>query len=385
MHTYAWMTPELEAFRDTARRFCEKELVPNEARWAEQQCIDRDVWQKAGAIGLLCPGIPEEYGGGGGDFLYEAIAFTEQARALANGFGNTVHSGIVAHYLLNFGSEAQKRDWLPRMATGELVAAIAMTEPGTGSDLQSIKTRAVRDGDDYVISGAKTYITNGTSANLICVVAKTDVTQGAKGISIIVVETDKVKGLKRGEPLKKIGLHSQDTCELFFDEMRVPRANLLGPEEGQGFRQLMKELARERLITALVAHVCMERAIEETLAFVSNRNVFGQKLLSLQNTRFKLAECETKATIAGVFLDDCVLKLLGGQLDPTTAAKAKWWTTETGGQIVDECLQLHGGAGYMIEYPIARLYQNVRIHRILAGTNEIMKELIARDLEKRCG
>jgi len=384
MHQPSWMTPELEALQDSARRFCETELAPNEARWCEQRCVDREVWFKAGQAGLLCPGIPEEYGGGGGNFLHEAVIFAEQARAVATGLGNSLHSGIVAHYIHNFASEAQKREWLPKMATGELVGGLAMTEPGTGSDLQSIRTRAIADGDDYVIDGAKTYITNGTTANLICLVVKTDPAQRAKGLSIIVVETDKLAGgLRRGQPLHKIGMHSQDTCELFFDGMRVPRANLLGPEEGQGFRQLMKELARERLITAMMSLASMERAIEETLRFVAQRKVFGEPLLSMQNTRFKLAECQTLAEVAAAFVDRCATRLLAGQLDPATAAMAKWWVTDTCGKVVDECLQLHGGAGYMIEYPIARIYQNVRVHRILAGTNEIMKELVARDLEKR--
>lgn len=383
MHQASWMNPELETLRDSARRFYQTELLPHEERWSSQQCVDRDVWYKAAAAGLLCPGISEEYGGGGGNFLHEAVIFSEQARMLCPGLGNSLHSGIVAHYIDNFGTAEQKRAWLPKMASGELVGGLAMTEPGTGSDLQSIQTRAVRDGDHYVINGAKTYITNGTTAELICLVVKTDPTRGGKGLSIVVVETAKVQGFRRGRALSKVGLHSQDTAELFFDDMRVPCVNLLGPEECQGFRQLMKELARERLITSLVSLACMERAVEETLAFTAARKVFGQRLLTMQNTRFKLAECETKATLAGAFLDKCAHKLLIGELDSTTAAMAKWWVTEACGQVVDECVQLHGGAGYMLEYPIARLYQNVRIHRILAGTNEIMKELIARDMEAR--
>jgi len=384
MHQPTWMTPELESLRDSVRRFCLTELLPNEERWSQQQCVDRDTWFKAADAGLLLPGIAEEYGGGGGSFLHEAIIFSEPIRLLCGGLGNSLHSGIVAHYIKNFASEAQKRDWLPKMARGELIGGLAMTEPGTGSDLQSIRTNARRDGDHYVINGAKTYITNGSSCNLICLVLKTDPAQGARGVSIVVVETDKVEsGFRRGRTLSKIGLHSQDTAELFFDDMRVPVANLLGPEEGQGFKQLMKELSRERLITALSSFACMERAVEETLAFTAQRKVFGQSLLAMQNTRFKLAECDTTVSLAGTFLDRCVQQLMDGTLDATTAAKAKWWITDSCGTVVDECLQLHGGAGYMTEYPIARLYQNVRIHRILAGTNEIMKELIARDLEKR--
>jgi acyl-CoA dehydrogenase len=383
MHQPSWMTPELETFRDTVRRFCERELLPNEERWAQQQHVDREVWLKAGEAGLLCPGVSEAYGGGGGTFLHEAIAFSEQVRLLANGLGNGVHSGIVAHYIDNFANEEQKRRWLPKMATGELVAALAITEPEAGSDVQGIRTRAVREGDDYIINGAKTYISNGQLADLVCVVAKTDPEAGAKGISIIMVETCGTPGFRRGRALHKIGLHSQDTSELFFDDMRVPCANLLGAQEGDGFRQLMKELARERVITAYCALGAMERAIDETLRFVASRKVFGSALIEMQNTRFKLAECETKAKFAAVFLDHCALLLQDGKLDATTAAMAKYWVTEACGQVVDECLQLHGGAGYMIEYPIARLYQNVRINRILAGTNEIMKELIARELHQR--
>jgi acyl-CoA dehydrogenase len=385
MHQHSWMTPELETVRDTVRRFCEKELLPNEERWTVQRMVDREAWLKAGEVGLLCPGISDEYGGGGGSFVHEAVAFSEQARMVASGLGNAVHSGMVAHYIENWASEEQKHAWLPKMTSGEMVGAIAMTEPGVGSDLQRIRTRAVRDGDHYVINGAKTYISNGQHANLVCVVAKTsdDPAAGAKGISIIVVETDKVQGFRRGRSLAKIGLHAQDTSELFFDDLRVPCANLLGPREGEGFKQLMKELPRERIVTAFAALGAMERAIQETLAYTAERQVFGATVLELQNSRFKLAECETKARLAAVFLDHCAARLLAGELDPTTAAMAKYWVTESCCQVVDECLQLHGGAGYMLEYPIARLYQNVRVFRILAGTNEIMKELIARDLVKR--
>lgn len=383
MQNAPWMNPELETLRDSARRFYEAELLPHEERWAQQQCVDRDVWYKAAEAGLLCVGIPEEYGGGGGNFLHEAVIFAEQGRMLCPGLGNSLHSGIVAHYIHNFASEQQKQEWLPKMATGELVGGLAITEPGAGSDVQSIRTTARKEGGNYVINGAKTYITNGSTANLICVVVKTDPNVGAKGISIVVVETDKVEGFRRGRTLSKVGLHSQDTAELFFDDVRVPQANLLGNVEGQGFKQLMKELSRERVITAFMSMACMDRAIEETLKFAADRKVFGQTLLSMQNTRFKLAECETKLTLAKAMLSHCSASLLEGQLSSETAAMAKWWITDACGQVVDECVQLHGGAGFMLEYPIARLYQNVRIHRILAGTNEIMKEVIARELERR--
>ncbi|KQP19330.1 acyl-CoA dehydrogenase family protein [Pseudorhodoferax sp. Leaf265] len=383
MHQASWMNSDLETYRDSVRRFCERELLPNEKRWSAQGQVDREAWLKAGEAGLLCPGISGDYGGGGGNFLHEVVAFSEQVRLLCSGLGNAVHSGIVAHYIENFGTEHQKKRWLPKMATGELVAAIAMTEPGAGSDLQSIRTSAVRDSSHYIVNGAKTYISNGQLADLVCVVAKTDPAAGAKGISIVVVEVESSPGFQRGRALEKIGLHSQDTSELFFHDMRVPCDNLLGHEEGQGFRQLMKELPRERIIAAYCALGAMERAIEETLRFVSTRKVFGASLMEMQNTRFKLAECDTKAKMAGVFLDHCASLEMVGKLDNATAAMAKFWVTDACGQVVDECLQLHGGAGYMVEYPIARLYQNSRINRILAGSNEIMKELIARDLVKR--
>lgn len=385
MSTSSWITPELENFRDTVRRFYEKELVPNEERWGRQQHVDREVWNKAGAAGLLCVGIPEAYGGGGGNFMHEAILFYEQTRAIVPGLGNGVHTGIVAHYIHNFASEAQKRDWLPRMARGELVGALAISEPGAGSDVQAIQTRAVRDGDHYMVNGAKTFISNGQLADLVCLVVKTDPSAGARGISLLVFETAKVEGFRRGRVLDKIGMHAQDTSELFFDDMRVPCANLLGPDEGQGFKQLMKELPRERVITAMSAQGSMDRAIDETLVYARQRRMFGDTLFNFQNTRFKLAECQTKAIISRAFIDRCIDQLARGELDTTTAAMAKWWCTQTCGEIVDECLQLHGGYGYMTEYPIARIYQNVRIGRILAGSNEVMKELVARDLQRRTG
>jgi acyl-CoA dehydrogenase len=383
MHLSTWMTPELESFQDAVRRFYERELVPNEERWGRQQHVDREVWHKAGAAGLLCVSIAEEYGGGGGSFMHEAILFYEQTRAIAPGLGNGVHTGIVSHYIENFGSEAQKREWLPKMARGELVAALAISEPGAGSDVQGIRTRAVRDGEHYIVNGAKTFISNGQLAELIVVVVKTDPNAGAKGISLLVFETAKVEGFRRGRVLEKIGMHAQDTSELFFDDMRVPCENLLGPNEGEGFRQLMRELPRERVITAMSAQGSMDRAIAETLAYVNQRKLFGDTLFGFQNTRLRLAECETKATVSRAFIDQCVNQLAAGELTSTTAAMAKWWCTDALGQIVDECLQLHGGYGYMTEYPIARIYQNARIGRILAGSNEIMKELVARDLKQR--
>jgi acyl-CoA dehydrogenase len=380
-----WITDDLVLFQDSIRKFIERELAPHEERWWKQQHVDREVWRKAGEMGMLCASIPEEYGGGGGTFAHEAIIALEQSRAMMTSLGTNVHSGIVAHYILRYGTEAQKRKWLPKMATGECVAAIAMSEPGAGSDLKSIKTRAVRDADHYVINGSKTFISNGLLADLICVVVKTDPEKGAKGVSIVVVETHgengtELEGFRRGRVLEKMGQKGQDTAELFFDDVRVPFANLLGEEEGKGFYQLMQQLPQERMIIALGALSSMEKALEVTTAYVRERKVFGQTLLEMQNTRFKLAECKTNATIARVFVDDCMAKVLRNELDPETAAMAKWWCTQRACEIIDECLQLHGGYGYMMEYPIARLYVNARVSKIFGGSNEIMKELIARTL-----
>jgi acyl-CoA dehydrogenase len=377
------MNEELEMLRDTARRFFQRECVPNEARWREQQHADRDIWIKAGAAGLLCASIPEEYGGGGGSFLHEAVICEEQMAAMAMSFSNNVHSGIVAHYILAYGSEEQKRRWLPRMATGELVAAIAMSEPGAGTDLQRIKTQARRDGESYHISGSKTFITNGMHANLVCVAVKTDTTGGAKGVSLLMAETDGLDGFRRGPLLDKLGQKTLDTTELFFDNVKVPAGNLLGGEEGKGFAQLMQQLPQERLLIAVGSVATMQRAIDDTLRYVRERQVFGAPLMAMQNTRFKLAECETQATVARSFVDDCIARLQRKELDVPTAAMAKWWTTDTCCRIVDECLQLHGGYGYMNEYPIARLYADVRVGRIYGGANEVMKEIIARAMDKR--
>ncbi len=375
-----WIDESVEAFRRSARRFVESELVPNEARWWKQGHVDRDTWLKAGAVGLLLPSIPEEYGGGGGTFAHDAALILEQAREGVCSLGTNVHSAIVAHYLLTYASEECRRRWLPKMARGELVAAIAMTEPDVGSDLQNIRTRAVRSGDEYVINGAKTYITNGLLADLIIVVCKTDPALGAKGISLIAIETEGVAGFRRGRLLDKIGMKGRDTTELFFEDVRTPCSYLLGGVEGQGFAQLMQQLPQERLIVGVESTALMERAITLTTDFVRNRAVFGQKLIEMQNTRFTLAECKTHATIARIFVDDCIMKLMAGQLDAATAAMVKWWCTARNCEIIDECLQLHGGAGYMLEYPIARMYANARVSKIYGGSNEIMKELIARTL-----
>lgn len=376
----AWMDADLALFQDATRRIFEKEFAPDEERWRKQQHADRDIWTRAGRLGLLCVSMPEAYGGGAGSFAHEAIVAAEQARAMVHGFSNNVHSAILAHYILNYGTEAQRQRWLPGMATGERVGAIAMSEPGAGSDLKSVRTTARRDGDTYVLNGSKTFITNGLHADLICVVAKTDPHAGSRGVSLIMVQTDDPPGFRRGRLLEKLGQKSGDTAELFFDDVRVPAANLLGEAEGQGFTQLMQQLPRERLLIAVGAVATMRRAIDDTVAYTKTRQVFGQALIDMQNTRFKLAECETVATIAARFVDDCIARQLQGTLDLPTAAMAKWWTTQMNCQVIDECLQLHGGYGYMLETPIARMYADARVGKIYGGSNEIMKEIIARGM-----
>ena len=380
-HISPWMDDELTMLQDSLRDFFAKEMVPHEERWQKQGHIDRDFWNRAGEMGILCASVPEGYGGMGGDFRHEAVIATEQFRAAGfSGFGNSVHSQICAGYILDYGTEDQKQRWLPKMASGEMVCAIAMTEPGTGSDLQNIKTTARPEGNDYVLSGSKTFITNGQQADLIIVVAKTDPSLGAKGISLMMVETAEAEGFARGRNLEKLGLKSQDTSELFFDNVRLPPENLLGGVEGQGFYQLMKSLPQERLVVALGGAAAMEKALEETVAYTSERRAFGKPLLEMQNTRFKLAEVKTVAHIARVFLDDCVAKHLRGELDATTASMAKWWVTQMQCDCIDECLQLFGGYGYMSEYPISTMYADARVQKIYGGSNEIMKELIARSL-----
>ncbi len=374
-----WMTADHELFRDATRRFLEAEFAPRREHWIEQGHPDPEDWRKAGEMGLLCPDVPTEYGGGGGDFGFDVVTYEELVRACISGFGNGIQS-IVAHYLMVYGTEDQKQRWLPKMASGEIITSIAMTEPGTGSDLQAVRTRAVLDGDEYVLNGSKTFITNGYNANLVCVVCKTNPEERAKGISLLMVETDGLEGFRRNKPLKKIGMKGQDTSELFFDDCRVPAGNVLGGEEGQGFFQLMKQLPRERLIIAVSAVAMMERAVELTVDYTRERKAFGQSLLDFQNTRFTLAELKTQAKIGRVFLDHCIEQLNRGVLDAETASMAKWWCTEKQFETVHECLQLHGGYGYMMEYPIAHFFADSRVQMIYGGSNEIMKELIARSL-----
>jgi acyl-CoA dehydrogenase len=370
-----WMNDELRMFRATVGQFIRKEFAPNQDRWREEHRPDAEAWSRAGAASILLPDVPQEYGGGGGTFAHEAIVRDELAQAGVH-FGSGVQS-IVARYILCYGREEQKLNWLPRMARGELVGAIAMSEPAAGTDLQGIKTTARRDGNDYVINGSKTFITNGLHAGIVCLAVKTDVSAaGPKGISLIMVEVEDLAGYHVGLPLEKIGMHGQDTCELFFDEVRVPAWNLLGTAEGNGFFQMMEQLPYERLSIAVGAVATTELAVAITTNYVKEREAFGKPLIEFQNTRFKLAECKTEAHISRVFLDNCIERFIAGQLDDVTAAMAKYWLTDCQCRIVDECLQLHGGYGYMTEYPIARMWADSRVQRIYAGTNEIMKEVI---------
>jgi long-chain-acyl-CoA dehydrogenase len=374
-----WMNADLNVLRALARAFYEKEVEPYIDKFVEQHHVDRDLWYKAGELGLLCLSIPEEYGGGGGTFAHETVMIEEQGRIGDSSWGAVLHSAIVAQYILAYGSENSKRHWLPKMASGEVVGAIAMSEQGTGSDLQNVKTRAIRDGSEYVVSGSKTFISNGGQADVVVVVAKTHPTGGTDGISLIVVETDR-DGFRRGGPLGKIGQRGQDTAELFFDDVRVPLTNLLGTVEGQGFKQLMQQLPQERLIVAVGSVAVMESAVADTLRYTKQREAFGRQVFAFQNTRFALAEAATETKIARVFLDDCIIKHIGGQLDVQTVAMAKWWITEHAQSVLDQCLQLHGGYGYTTEYPISRMWVDNRVQKIYAGTNEIMKEIVARAL-----
>ncbi len=376
----AWMTEDLIVLEDQARRFVASEFTPHLDQWHDEHFYPREVWTKTGAAGLLCASMPEEYGGAGGTFAHEAVINRELSLAGFDTSGAPLHSGIVAPYILHYGTEEQKRRWLPKLATGELVGAIAMSEPGTGSDLQGVRTTAKRSGNGYVLNGSKTFITNGQHADLIVVVAKTDPTQGAKGVSLMVVETADAPGFRRGRKLKKLGMDSADTSELFFEDVKLPAESLLGTEEGQGFYQLMRDLPQERLIVCTQAVAMMERALALTIDYVKQRQAFGKKIIDFQNTQFVLAECKSEVTIAKVFLDHCIERHLKGELDTVTASMAKYWHTDMLGSVADRCLQLFGGYGYMDEYPISRIYRDARVMRIFAGTNEIMKLLIARSL-----
>jgi len=369
---------EHHAFRETVRRFVEREVVPHHREWEKQGRVPRELWRKAGALGFLCPALPAEYGGGGGDFLLSTIVTEELCWAGATGPLFYLHSDIVAPYLLHYGTEEQKRTWLPRMASGETISGICMTEPGAGSDVAAIRTRARRDGNELVISGQKIFISNGQIADLFLVAAKTDPDSGAKGVSLVLVESDR-PGFARGRNLEKIGMHAQDTSELFFDEVRVPASNLLGAE-GKGFGYLMSQLPQERLLVAIGAVAAAESAIKWTLDYVRDRKAFGAPLAEKQHVRFALTEAHTEVTVGRSFLDHCIALHLEGKLDTATASMAKYWLSDMQNRVIDACLQLHGGYGYMWEYPIARAWADARVQRIYGGANEIMKEIIARKL-----
>jgi len=374
-----WMDDDLRMLREAVSRFVETEMLPHEAQWRKQKHVDRETWRKTGEAGFLLMDVPAEYGGGGGDFRHEAVLYEECNRRGLSGFGQGVHS-IAAHYVLNYGTEEQKSRWLPRMASGELIGAIAMTEPGAGSDLKGIRTRAVREGGEYVINGSKIFITNGSIATILMLVVRTDPNDRSRGLSILMVETENLPGYRVGRVLDKMGMTAQDTSELFFEDVRVPADCLLGGEEGRGMHMLMGDLPYERLTIALGGVAAMEGAFAETVRYTKERQAFGQKIADFQNTRFKLAEVATHVQVARVFVDRCIEQLVKGELDTETAAMAKWWITDIQQKVMDECVQLFGGYGYMNEYLVCRMFADSRVQRIYGGTNEIMKELISRSI-----
>jgi alkylation response protein AidB-like acyl-CoA dehydrogenase len=374
------MQEEHHAFADSVRRFLEDEFQPNRDQWKKDGLVPKEFWKKSAEIGILGATIPEEFGGLGLSRHFDAVTFLEQAKIGDSGWGFSVHN-IATHYITAFGTDQQKEKWLPDLASGEKVAAIAMTEPGTGSDLPAVKTSAIKDGNEYLINGAQTFITNGGSADLIVLVAKTDPTSRSKGVSLIIIETEDLEGFSVGRRLDKMGMKRNDTAELSFQDVRVPQTHLLGQDEGQGFYQLMKQLPWERLILAYSALGAAQCALDTTLAYVKERKAFGQRIMDFQNSRFKLAEAASKIEILAAFVDQCLAELDQGLLTPEKAAMAKWWSTDVQCEIVDNCLQLHGGYGYMNEYLISELYTDARVQKIYGGTNEIMKEIIARSLD----
>lgn len=378
-HVPSWYDDEVRALSELAAGFFDREVVSRNEKWDAQNCIDREVWLEAGKLGLLCCSIPEQYGGGGGTFAHDLAVFEAQGYSGDLSFGISIHSGIVPHYINEYGTEVQKRTWLPGMATGEILGAIGMTEPGAGSDLKAIKTTALRVGDEYIVNGSKTFITNGSSADVIVLVVKTDPKAGAKGISLLLVDLRDCPGFVVGRVLDKVGQHGADTSELSFTDVRVPASNLLG-SEGQGFGQLMTQLVQERLIIGAQASGAMNRAVDDTVAYTKGRQAFGHSLFEFQNTAFELAECQTIALTCAVFLDHCVEAHLRNQLDPSEAAMVKYWLTEQQCAVIDRCVQLHGGYGYMREYLIARMYEDARVQKIYAGANEVMKAIIAKSL-----
>ena len=376
----AWRDDEVRALYELALGFFEREVVANVGRWDDQRRIDREVWLEAGKLGLLLCSVPTEYGGGGGTFAHDIAVFDAQGYSGDLALGIAVHSGIVPHYLLRYGSDEQKRTWLPEMATGEVLAGLAMTESGAGSDLKALRTTATREGDEYVLNGSKTFITNGGSADVMLVAAKTDPKAGARGISLFVVDLRGAAGFQVTRVLDKVGQHGADTAELSFTDVRVPASALLGDREGAGFGQMMNQLPTERLIVAAQAAGGMDRAVGETVSYTKSREAFGHSLFEFQNTAFELAECATIARTCRVFLNHCVGSHLNGTLDVAEAAMAKYWLTDQQCSVIDRCVQLHGGYGYMREYLIARMYEDARVQRIYAGANEVMKEIISRSL-----
>ncbi len=377
-HESPWMDDDLRMLREAISRFVETEFLPLDAKWRKQHHVDKEAWRKIGAAGFLCMDIPAEYGGGGGDFRHETLLYEELGRRGISGFGQGVHS-IAAHYVLNHGTEEQKQRWLPRMARGELIGAIAMTEPGAGSDLKGIRTRAVRDGEHYVVNGSKIFITNGGSAELLMLVVRTDASDRGRGLSLLMVETEGLPGYRVGRVLDKLGMPAQDTAELFFEDVRVPVDCLL-QQEGKGMHMLMGDLPYERLLIAVGGIAAIEGALDETIRYVKERQIFGQPVAAFQNTKFKLAECATNTRVARVFVDYCIGQLVAGKLDPETAAMVKYWVTDMQQKVIDECQQLFGGYGYMNEYVVCRMFADSRVQRIYGGTNEVMKELISRSL-----
>ena len=378
--TASFIDEEATAFARSVGGFFEQNVKESDvARWRQQHFVDRDLWTKAGAAGLLGVSVPTDFGGGGGDFRHDVIIAEESVARGIDGFGISLHNGVIIPYVLHYGTDEQKARWLPKLISGEFVGAVAMTEPGTGSDLQAIKTTIREETGSLVIDGQKTFISNGQTANFIIVAGKFAAAEQGKGISLAVLETDAAEGFSRGRNLEKIGQHAQDTAELFFADTRVPADNLLG-EAGRGFHYLMEQLPRERLMAAVHSVANIKRALTVTLDYVKQRQTFGKRVLDFQNTQFKLAECKTEATIAKVFVDRCIELLLAGRLDAVTASMAKYWVTDLENKIADTCLQFFGGYGYMAEYPIARMFCDARVQRIYGGTNEIMKVLIARSL-----
>jgi acyl-CoA dehydrogenase len=375
-----WMTDELQLLRTTVRKLIAGEFAPHFTRWRSQGFVDREAWRTAGTAGLLCPTTAESYGGGGGSFAYDCVIAEELEYAgIGMGFSISLHNSIVVPYIERYGTDAQRREWLPKCVTGEFVTAIAMTEPGTGSDLQAIRTRARRVGDEYRIDGQKTFITNGQLADLIITVCRTGDEPGGKGLSLIVVPSA-TAGFRRGRNLEKIGLKASDTSELFFEDARVPVESVLGGVEGEGFRMLMEQLPQERLIIGVAAVAAMERAVALTTEYARERTAFGQPILDFQATQFTLAECHTEAEVTRAFTDRCITRHLAGKLDASTASMAKYWCTERQNHVIDRCLQLFGGNGYMADYPIGQMFIDARVQKIYGGTNEIMKILIARSL-----